>query len=566
MGCHSRSCRRGSAMIVATLIMIMHMLVSPREVNTNTGNVPGVWLTATSPAFNCKNAFIPALGWAPPKHWQLESHSSTKNTNFAGTKRSHDLLFTRPSGFKHGCHGFLKTSDAGSYKPGKKPKRVAARKYHVSPPPGILAKHGSIHKTLGPKEKVQQELKNTLLLHKDAEHLSLTLRLKKLLDGGLGNFLLFLSAMVSMSLANCQSTQIAWLAFWGRRAGPPLIGGEALTLLDWVNEGLMALFFFSVGLEIKKELTEGALASRQKAFLPCIAAVGGMIVPMLVYCAVSKFLPGAHISGATIPMATDIAFAMGIFSLFRNSMPQSAQSFLLALATVDDLGAIIVIAIFFAHALKAHYLMAAAAGLLGTAVAGRRGLISSSWGFIIPGVLMWYCLLQGGVNADIAGVLTAFCIPLQSARGSKKMEKLMDHWSIVAAVVILPVFALANCAVPVGEALPHTLAGFISCSAVPVGILLGLLIGKPLGIFLFSWLSVRLGMASMPPAMTKRDLGTVGVLGGIGFTMCLFLIENSLTGHTAELAKVAVFAASSLAALGGGFMMWMRPKESKCTS
>jgi len=530
-------------MLVAVLVAFVqrHKLLGPGQ-------------QTPSPVVNSHLAFLSTLGSTTPKYSPLESHSSFRNSFVATT---HNLESTRSSKFKHGRYGFKKTSNPEGHGPGKKQTTPKARMHQqMTPPPGSKLPDVRSYRLLG-QEKPEK------LSEVSSEKLSFTLRLKHLLEGGLGSALLIVAAVISMCLANCQKTQVGWLAFWARRAGPPLIYGEALSLLDWVNEGLMALFFFSVGLEIKKELTEGALASRQKALLPCIAALGGMIVPMLVYLVVGTFLPGAHMGGATIPMATDIAFAMGVFSLFRHIMPQSAQSFLLALATVDDLGAIVVIAIFFGHGLRPGFLEAASACLLCTAYAGNKGWIKSLWWFIAPGLLLWFCLLEGGINSDIAGVLTAFCIPLSSARGNKNIQKLMDHWATVAGAAILPIFALANCAVPVGEALPHTFAGCVACSAVPVGVLLGLLIGKPIGIFLFSWLSVRLGFASMPPKMTNRDLATIGVLGGIGFTMCLFLIENSLHGHTAELAILAVFAASGLAATIGACLMKWRPGQRK---
>lgn len=305
----------------------------------------------------------------------------------------------------------------------------------------------------------------------------------------------------------------------------------------------MALFFFSVGLEIKKEMVEGSLASTKKALLPCIAALGGMVMPMAVYAAIQLLLPGGSMHGLVIPMATDIAFAMGVFYSCRKYMPRAAESLLLALATVDDLGAIAVIAVCFAHGIKWTYLCAAA-GILGcTALSGRQG-VKTSWGFLVPGVILWYCLLRGGINADIAGVMIAFCIPLRSVRGNEVVTRLVRRWSLLSAFIILPIFAFANCAVPLsvgGGGASH-----LSHLAVPLGIFFGLLIGKPLGIFVFSWASIKAKIAAMPAGMGNGDLFAVGLLGTIGFTMCLFLTENSLHGPTAALAKLAVFVASGL--------------------
>lgn len=373
------------------------------------------------------------------------------------------------------------------------------------------------------------------------------------LEEGLGSSILLLAASVSLLLANLPATSTSWLAYWDQTIGP-MIGGHALSRQDWVNEGLMALFFFSVGLEVKKELVEGSLASPKKAALPCVAALGGMVVPMLVYF-VSQFLaPGGSLAGITVPMATDIAFAMGVFRVFRNRMPQSAGPFLLALATADDIGAIAVIAVCFAHHVNVTYLALAALVLVSAAFVGYRQEAGSSRALALPGIGLWYCLLRGGVNADIAGVLTACCVPVRTERGGQILERLLERWTLVCSVIILPLFGLANCAVPLAgkEGLAGHMAGHI---AVPLGVLGGLVIGKPLGIVGFSYASMRMGITSLPPDMTRRHLCILGMLGSVGFTMCLFLIENALTGHTAQLSKIAVFMGSGFGALGSSMAM-----------
>lgn len=379
------------------------------------------------------------------------------------------------------------------------------------------------------------------------------------LDAGLGSALLLSSAAASIAMANFGPTRVRWLAFWARKAGPR-IGAHALSLRSWVNEGLMSLFFFSVGLEVKKEMLEGALASPRKALLPCIAALGGMIIPVLVYLAINMNAGGIA-AGACIPMATDIAFAIGVFHVFRGHMPAAAEPFLLALATVDDLGAIVVIALCFAGSLAPAYLAGALVALAVAALTGKKG-VNSARQFLIPGVLLWYCLLRGGLNADIAGVLIAFCIPMRSLKGEDIFGRLSERWAAFSSLLILPIFALANCAVPLASA-PADAAAASAQIAVPAGVSLGLMVGKPLGIFGFSFLAVRFGLASMPPGMTKLDLGIVGILGSIGFTMCLFLIEHSLVGAVAQKAKLAVFLASGLGGLLGAVLMARQPSRAR---
>lgn len=370
-------------------------------------------------------------------------------------------------------------------------------------------------------------------------------------EAGLGSVILLICAAISLGLANWAKTAAAWLSFWQARVGPPVAPPwtAGLTAQAWVNEGLMAMFFFSVGLEIKKEMVEGSLASPKKALLPCIAALGGMIMPMAVYAAIQRLLPGGSMAGVPIPMATDIAFAMGVFYSCRKYMPKAAEPLLLALATVDDLGAILVIAVCFAHGIHWTFLCAALGILGSTALSARQG-IKTSWGFLVPGVLLWYCLLRGGVNADIAGVLVAFCIPQRTMYGSEVVARLIRRWSLLSAFIILPIFALANCGVPLAGG---TASGG---AAVPLGIFFGLLLGKPLGIFSFSWVSIKAGLAAMPTGMGNQNLLAIGMLGSIGFTMCLFLTEHSLGGQTAAAAKLAVFAASGIGGLlSAAFMM-----------
>jgi len=378
----------------------------------------------------------------------------------------------------------------------------------------------------------------------------------QLLEQGWGTYLLLGCTAVSMALANCGPTRGPWLQFWNTHVGPS-IGGHALSVRAWINEGLMALFFFNVGLEIKVELTEGALKSPSQAMLPVVAALGGMIVPMLVYYVVNRVIPGGSLSGVTIPMATDIAFAMGVYQAFKAHMPAATGSFLLALATVDDLGAIFVIAVCFAGAISAKYLWASVGALcigIGQCFLGVR---KSAVSYFVSGIALWYFMLRSGLCADVAGVLIALCVPMHSKNGDEVVERLIGRWSPACGLLILPLFALANCAVSFGGGATQAATSL----AVPMGVLLGLLIGKPLGIFGFTWSAVKLGLGKMPTGMTKRHLGIVGILGAIGFTMCLFLIENSLSGSVAQFSKISVFVGSVLGAVLGGVAMSRLPRK-----
>jgi len=373
------------------------------------------------------------------------------------------------------------------------------------------------------------------------------------LEGGLGSGILGACALASMVLANLDSTSEGWMSIWGVHVGPAIHNGHSLTIKAWVNEGLMALFFFNVGLEIKAELIEGALSSPSKAALPCIAACGGMVVPMGVYYAINTMFVGGSMDGLTVPMATDIAFAMGVFSLFKKTMPASSSPFLLALATADDLGAIAVIAVVFAGTINWTMLGLAVVTLLLAGIIGKKGIDGSAWFFAVFGVALWYFMLVGGVNADVAGVLVALCVPMQCSKNYDVVHRLVERWTPVCILFILPVFALANCAVNLsgGDDGESQEGAF----TVPMGIALGLMIGKPIGIFGFTWIACKLGVAHMPKGMNNKHLLAVGMLGSIGFTMCLFLIECSLSGQTASISKLFVLLASvASAAVSGGFM------------
>lgn len=388
-------------------------------------------------------------------------------------------------------------------------------------------------------------------------------KLSELEERGAASVVLLAATVLSLGLANGAATSAAWLRLWTLPVGPH-IGAHALSLQGWINEGLMALFFFVVGLEIKLELREGSLSTPRKALLPCIAALGGMVMPMLVYALAQLLVPGGgSLAAVTVPMATDIAFALAILSFFRDRMPSSATTFLLTLATVDDLGAILVLALFSGSSIALPYLAAAAAVAAAVAALGRRRSTDVRL-FGAGGLALWYCLLRGGVNADIAGVVAGLSVstkaelPVEgSGRKERLGERLIAKLSPLCAFVVMPLFALCNTAVR----LPAI--GGAACRSVgpAIGVLAGLLLGKPLGILSFASMADRLGIARYPAGLTSVHTAAVGLLGGIGFTMCLLLCEATLPASAQALPKLAVLLGSASAALVAALAMRSLPLD-----
>jgi NhaA family Na+:H+ antiporter len=293
-------------------------------------------------------------------------------------------------------------------------------------------------------------------------------------------------------------------------------------LILWINDGLMAIFFLLVGLEIKREVLEGELSSPAKAMLPGIAALGGMAVPALVYCLFAQAEPGA-LQGWAIPAATDIAFALGVLALLGNRVPGSLRVFLLALAIMDDLGAIVIIAVFYSHGLVPMALGLAAASAVGLWLLNRAG-VRSLTPYLLLGLVLWVCVLKSGIHATLAGVVLAFAIPLRvkDADGKRSedaplycLEHALHPW---VAFLIMPVFALANAGVPLDGITPASLL-----EPVPLGIALGLFVGKQVGVFLAVWIAVHIGVVERPARASWGQVYGVAVLTGIGFTMSLFI-------------------------------------------
>ena len=363
-----------------------------------------------------------------------------------------------------------------------------------------------------------------------------------------GGILLLFSAAVAMLLANSPlSSQ------YNDFLNLPVslqIGSFSInkTLIHWINDGFMAVFFVLVGMEVKKELFEGALSSYQQAIFPAIAAVGGMIVPALVYWFIAKQDPSLA-NGWAIPMATDIAFALGIMALLSKQVPLPLKIFLLALAIIDDLGAIVVIALFFSHELSVQALIFSGVSIL-TLVLLNRFRVSALCAYMVVGAILWASVLKSGVHATLAGVIIGFCIPLKGKKGERPLhdfEHILAPWS---SFVILPLFAFANA----GVSFDGIDVSMIS-SPLLLAIACGLIIGKPVGVFGFSYISVKLGLAKLPDGIKFKQIFAVAVLCGIGFTMSMFLASLAFNADAGEsvntLSRLGILLGSTVSATLG---------------
>ena len=292
----------------------------------------------------------------------------------------------------------------------------------------------------------------------------------------------------------------------------------AKPLLLWINDGLMAMFFFLVGLEIKREVVEGELSTLDKAMLPIVAAIGGMAMPALIYAGVTWNDPVA-LTGWAIPAATDIAFALGILAVLGSRVPVSLKVFLLSVAVIDDLGAIIIIALFYTDDLAVTSLLLGGIGLSALIALNRSGVRSLS-PYMIIGFAIWVCFLKSGVHATLAGVLIALTIPMgkQHADDHSPLHELEHDLHPWISFMVLPIFAFANAGVPLSG-----LSLEVLLSPIPLGIVLGLVIGKQLGVFAATWAAVKLGIAQLPKGVGWREVYGIACLTGIGFTMSLFI-------------------------------------------
>jgi NhaA family Na+:H+ antiporter len=356
-----------------------------------------------------------------------------------------------------------------------------------------------------------------------------------------GGLILVFVTILSLILAN-SSLQNDYINFWK-------IDFVGHTIVEWINDGFMALFFLLIGLELEREIYTGELSTIKKASLPIFAAFGGMLVPFGLYLFLNYRSDTQ--SGAGIPMATDIAFAIGILSLLGSRVPISLKIFLTALAVIDDLGAIIVIAIFYTTGL-AFLNLFIALGIFAFLLVLNRLKVYNLIPYLIGGVIMWYFMLHSGVHATITGVLLAFAIPFGDG-GDKSPSFIVQHFlHKPVAFIILPLFALANTCLVIGNSWLTGIGHSYS-----IGIISGLVIGKPLGIWLFTYIAVWLGFSSIPSDLKWKNIFGAGLLGGIGFTMSIFItllaFDNTEIINT---SKIAILIASLIAGTIG--YIWLK--------
>lgn len=378
--------------------------------------------------------------------------------------------------------------------------------------------------------KVQRRLSNTFKNFFDSEKSS--------------GILLIICTVVSLLITN-SIVGPNYLSLW-----QTYIGG--LSVEHWINDALMAVFFLLIGLELERELYVGELSDVRNALLPIFAAIGGICLPALIHFTLNYGTPTQ--AGIGIPMATDIAFALGVLALLGSRVPASLKVFLTALAVMDDLGAIIVIALFYTAQLSIAYLISALV-VFGLLLAINRFRVMSLTPYLIGGVLMWFLMLKSGVHATIAGVLLAFAIPFTSkqddeASPSHRLEHLLHK---PVAFIILPIFALANTCIVLGAG---ALGGLTAQNSL--GIISGLLVGKPVGITLLSFIAVSIGICRLPLDLNWKHVFGAGLLGGIGFTMSIFIANLAFVGESEVInaSKMAILLAS-LTAGSIGFL-WLK--------
>jgi len=415
--------------------------------------------------------------------------------------------------------------------------------------------------------------------------------------------LLMLCAVAALYIANSQWNE----AYRHLLELPFTIGMQGFqlskSLHHWINDGLMALFFFVVGLELKREILVGELANPKLAMLPIIAAVGGMVVPVLIYISINP--EGHTLDGWGVPMATDIAFALGTLALLGKRIPKSLLTFLVALAIVDDLGAVMVIALFYTETIN-FLALAAVATMLLLLVTMNLGGIRRPLPYILIGVVLWIAMLKSGVHATLAGIFLAFTIPMrpkfdpdrllshinemvgQIKRAYQREKNIVNNdelrtrvralgegvqlvqapaqiletkMHLPSAYLVIPIFALANAGIPID----WSSLGSILTHPVSVGIAFGLVGGKLIGIAGFSWVAVKLGLTSLPNDLNFKHIVGAALMGGIGFTMSIFIAELGFAHHAQDLlmAKTGVLLASILAGISGFLWLYLTSDKSR---
>ena len=360
--------------------------------------------------------------------------------------------------------------------------------------------------------------------------------------------ILILCTIASLIIANSPLGE-RYLEFWHVKIG---IDAGSVHLRysqeHWVNDGLMVIFFLLIGLEIEREIYVGELSDLKNAALPIFAAIGGMMTPALFHFLLNRGLETQ--SGFGVPMATDIAFALGVLALLRSKIPVSLKVFLTALAIIDDLGAILIIALFYVGDFSLFYLFLSLSIFAGLLVLNRLGIHRLVY-YLIPGFFMWYFMLQSGVHATLAGVLLAFAIPFRDG-GERSPSYVLQHaLHKPVAFLIVPFFALANTGIVLGDGWVNSIA-----SRNSLGIFGGLFFGKPLGIFLFAFLAVRLGLARLPGDVSWKHIIGAGFLGGIGFTMSIFITLLAFADvSVVNSTKISILLTSLLAGITGSIIL-----------
>lgn len=360
----------------------------------------------------------------------------------------------------------------------------------------------------------------------------------------LGSALLVAATIVALLFANLP-TSPAYSSLWQVHLGP-------LSVEHWINDGLMAVFFLLIGLELERALYVGHLAEPRKAALPIVAALGGMAVPALIHFALNK--GAATQPGFGIPMATDIAFALGVLTLLRNHIPAALKIFVIAYAVIDDLGAIIVIATFYTSEISIVHLLGALGVWAVLILLNRFGRVMALTPYLLGGLVMWALMLKSGVHATLAGVMLAFAIPFRSSQGDSSPSAKLEHALLKPVTLfVLPIFALANAGIPLSR---DWTGGLVTANAL--GIMAGLVIGKPTGVIAFCWFAVKLNLCKLPPAITWNHLVGAGLLGGIGFTMSIFIANLAFQSDavTINASKIAILLASVVAGTLAAF--WLR--------
>ncbi|MGI8470098.1 MAG: Na+/H+ antiporter NhaA [Pyrinomonadaceae bacterium] len=367
-----------------------------------------------------------------------------------------------------------------------------------------------------------------------------------------GGVILIICTVVSLLITNSPLGE-NYLHFWHAEFA-------GLSVEQWINDGLMAIFFLLIGLELERELKEGELSDIKNALLPIFAAIGGIILPALIHFLLNNGTPTQ--AGIGIPMATDIAFALGVLALLGNRVPASLKIFLTALAVMDDLGAIIVIAVFYTAKLSTAYLFGAII-VFGILTLLNKARVMSLVPYLLGGVLLWFLMLKSGVHATIAGVLLAFTIPFSGNDDDENSPSYkLEHFLHKPVIfIILPIFALANTGIVLGADSVRTLT-----NANELGIMSGLIIGKPIGITLLSFIAVSIGICKLPLDLNWKHIFGAGILGGIGFTMSIFITNLAFAGNAIQIngSKIAILLASLTAGTTG--FLWLKfcrkPEES----